>query len=64
MVPLSSILRYAVPFRVMRLGRLNPMEKRRELYGQFSFSHQGSTHYLKVHIEPILKGVRVRVQIR
>jgi type II secretory ATPase GspE/PulE/Tfp pilus assembly ATPase PilB-like protein len=60
-VEVPAILRYVVPFKVMRMAGLNPMEKGRELEGKLIFHYRGRSHRMRVLSEPVLKGLRVEV---
>lgn len=62
-VEVPAILRDVVPFKVMRMARLNPMEKGRELEGRLTFHYKGRSHRMVVRSEPILKGFRVEVRL-
>jgi type II secretory ATPase GspE/PulE/Tfp pilus assembly ATPase PilB-like protein len=58
-----AILRSVLPFKVMRMARLNPMEKGRELEGKLVFRYRGQAHPMRVRSEPVLKGLRVEVYL-
>jgi len=60
-VEVPAILANVVPFKVMRMASLNPMEKGREMEGRLIFHHGGRSHRMRVRSEPILKGFRVEV---
>jgi hypothetical protein len=62
-VEIPAILRTVVPFKVMRMARLNPMEKGRELEGSMTFRLGDRFHDMRVRSEPILKGLRVEVSL-
>jgi len=55
------ILRTVVPFSVMRLANLNPMEKGREMQGELTFRAGDQSHGLRVNSEPVRRGVRVEI---
>lgn len=60
-VEIPPILRTVVPFKVMRMASMNPMEKGRELEGRLLIRLGERAFDLCVRSEPILKGLRVEV---
>lgn len=60
-VDIPAILRTVVPFNVMRMAGLNPMEKGRELEGRLTFRQGDLAHALQVRSEPVRRGLRVVV---
>lgn len=63
LVEAPKVLKDVLPFNVMRLACLNPLEKGRELQGEMVFALRGRDHRLRVHSEPIHKGVKLRIQV-
>ncbi|HEY3999690.1 MAG TPA: Clp protease N-terminal domain-containing protein [Candidatus Xenobia bacterium] len=62
-VEAPKVFKDILPFNVMRRASLNPMEKGRELQGDMVFAHRGRHHHLRVHSEPIHKGVKLCIQV-
>ncbi len=58
------ILSTVIPFKVMRMALLNPMEKGREMEGEMALRHAGREHALRVRSEPVLRGLQVEVSAR
>lgn len=60
-VEVPGVLGSVIPFKVMRLAHLDPMEKGRELEGKLVFRFRRRAYPMSVRSEPVRRGLRVVV---